>query len=361
MTRHSIGRFVIAVVLAAVLLPAVVQAQAIVKVNDDVWFRFGMQLQGWADWTQSAVTNGYAQNLYLRRDRFQVLGQLAPNVSFFFQTDDPNLGKAPKTSLTSGFVIQDAWMEWKLADEFAIGGGKFIVPLSRNELTSTVSFLTLDISPVSSLFSAPTQSDATRDSGFYAKGYLGGGHLEYRAAVEQGVRVADSRNPFRFTGWLNLDLFDTEKGYVYAGTNLGTKKILALSGGYDGQKSYKAYSGDVFTTLPLGSGGEFAAQGQWVHYDGGDFIPTLKRQDTYLVELAILIPATHFQPFGKWEDQKFNASTEKKNDIDRWGAGAHYYVYKQNLKFSAQWLRIEPKSPIKKTNEFTLAMQAFYN
>jgi hypothetical protein len=360
MKRHSIGRFVAAMAVAAVLLPAVANAQAIIKVNDDVWFRFGMQLQGWADWNQ-LQSNGYAENLYLRRDRFQVFGQMAPGVSFFFQTDDPNLGKAPK-SLTAGFVVQDAWMEWKIADAFAIDGGKFIVPFSRNELTSTVSFLTLDLSPVSSVFSAPTGSDATRDTGFEVKGYLiNGGHLEYRYAVFQGLRSTDSRNGFRNSAYLQYNFFDTERGYVYAGTNLGKKKIVNISAGYDGQSNYHAYSGDLFWNLPVGAGDELGGQVQWIHYDGNTFIKALPRQNDPLVELAYYIAAAKFQPFAKWEQQKFAADADKKNDITRWGLGFHYYVYGQNLKLSGQYLRIEPKSPLKKTNEFTLAMQAFYN
>jgi hypothetical protein len=358
MTRHPVRRLVFAAVaLAAVLLPAIANAQAIIKVNDDVWFRFGIQLQGWADWNQSAATSSYAQNLYLRRDRFLVTGSVAPNVTFYFQTDNPNLGKAPK-ALASGFLVQDAWMEWKINDAFAIDGGKFLVPLSRNELTSTISFLTLDISPSSTVFITPTATDAFRDTGVEFKGYLGEGHLEYRAAVMQGVRNTASNNAFRYTGYLQYDFFDTEKGYTYSGTNLGKKKILALSGGYDGQEKYKSYSGDIFFNLPCGVGDELGGQYQFMHYDGGTFIPTLPRQNTHLVELAYYISAARFQPFGKFEQASF--ATLKADDIKRFGGGFHYYVHGQNLKLSAQYLRIMPTSPIKDTNEFTLAMQVWY-
>jgi hypothetical protein len=359
MKRHSVGRFIAAAALVAVLLPAAAGAQAIIKVNDDVWFRFGMQLQGWGDWLQSATTRGYAENLYLRRDRFQVAGSVAPGVTFFFQTDQPNLGKAPK-ALTSGFTVQDAWMEWKLNDAFAIEGGKYLVSLSRNELQGTTSYLTLDISAVSSLFSAPTASDATRDTGFGLKGYLiDTGRLEYRYNIMQGIRAADSRNGFRQNAYVQYNFLDTERGYVYAGTNLGKKNIFNISTGYDGQAGYHAYSGDVFTNLKVGAGDEFAGQFQWIHYDGEHTI-AIPRQNTYLAEIAYYISAAKFQPFGKWEQQSFSAGSEMKNDIKRYGAGAHYYVYGQNLKLSAQYLRIMPKAPIKDTNQFTVAMQVFY-
>jgi hypothetical protein len=289
MTRHSshsLGRLVFAAAaLAAVLAvprPAAAQAQAIIRVNDDVWFRLGMQLNGWADWTQTAPTRGYAENLFLRRARFLVTGSVAPGVTFYLQTDDPNLGKAPK-NLATGFIIQDAWMEWKIADAFALDAGQFIVPFSRNSLQGTLSYLTMDISPTSTIIINANPADAARDTGVEAKGYLvDGGRLEYRFALTQGVRESGSRNAFRDTAYLQYDFFDTERGYVYHGTNLGKKKILALSAGYDGQNSYHAYNADVFTTIPVRTGDEIAGQVQWSHYDGESFLAAPARQNDYL-------------------------------------------------------------------------------
>src|SRR6266849_9869409 len=212
-------------------------AQVTVKVNDNVSFRIGAQLQLWADELQDPVSKGYAANLFVRRARFLVTGTVATNVSFFIQTDNPNMGKAPK-SLTTAFLIQDAWAEWKLRDEFAISGGLMLVPSSRHELNSTTSFITLDISPTSTVFAGPTQTSGTRDTGFQAKGYVADGRLEYRAGLFQGVRdaatatTAASRNAFLKSGWLSYDFWEKERGYVYAGTNRGTKKVLAISSGY---------------------------------------------------------------------------------------------------------------------------------
>src|ERR1700676_4068920 len=103
MTRHphhSIRRLVLAATALAAALaalaPGAARAQAIVKINDDVWFRFGLQLNGQADWTQSTASGGYAQNLYLRRDRFLVTGSVAPRGPFFFPTHDVKLRQGPK-------------------------------------------------------------------------------------------------------------------------------------------------------------------------------------------------------------------------------------------------------------------------
>lgn len=358
----SLAATAAALVLAlAALQPAAARGEAIMKVNDDVWVRFGLQLNGWADWTQSNTTGGYAENLFLRRDRFLITGSVAPGVTFYFQTDDPNLGKAPK-SLNTGFIVQDAWMEWKIADAFALDAGQFIVPFSRNSLQGTLSYLTMDISPTSTLIINANPADAARDTGIEAKGYLvDGGHLEYRFALTQGVRESGSRNAFRDTVFLQYDVFETERGYVFHGTNLGTKKILALSAGYDGQDSYHAYNADVFTTIPIAGGNEIAGQVQASHYDGESFLVAPARQNDLLVELAYFAAALKVQPFAKFEEQRFSADILHRADQTRWGAGMHYYLHGLNLKLSGQYLRVLARSPFKSSNEMTLGMQVWYS
>ena len=359
-----------AALLAGLAAPGAAQAQAIIMVSDTVNIKFGMQIQAWADFNQDTASAGYIDNLFIRRVRFLVAGQVAPDVTFFFMTDNPNLGKAPK-SLTTGFMTQDALLTWKIADAFRLEGGLFIVPLSRAGLSSTVQFFTLDISGTATQFAGPSGTNGLRDTGFQARGYLlDRKQLEYRVAVTQGLRTAavagvdgGSRNSFRSTAFLNYNFFETENGYVLGGTNLGKKKMLNLSGGVDTQSTYSAYSANLFTTLPVGKGGEIGGQAQWTHADGGTWIPAnaLPRQNDYLVEAAFLIPESKVQPFAKWEAQKYSDSYTVSKDISRWGIGLNYYVSKQNLKLTAQYLRITPDaSSISATNEFTLQLQLFY-
>ena len=361
-------RVVVAMALAALVVPAVAEAQAVIKVNDNVNFRIGFQLQAWGDWAQDAASNGYIENLYARRVRLIVGGQVAPDVTFFFQTDNPNLGKAPK-ALGTGLIVQDALMTWKLANQFRLEGGLFLVPLSRIGLSTTSAFLTLDISPTGTVFATPSATSGLRDTGFQARGYLlDRGQLEYRVAVTQGVRNAavagvdgGSRNAFRTTTFLNYNFFETENGYVLGGTNLGKKKVLALSGGWDTQASYNSYDANFFTTLPVGKGNEFAAQVQWTHYDGQKWLTTIPQQNDYVAELAFYLDAAKLQPFAKYEVQKFSQTAAQVNDVKRWGVGFHYNVSKQNFKISAQYLRVNPDLGSKPaTNQFSVELQVFY-
>ena len=357
-------------VLMLLFHSTIAHAQVVIKVNDNVAFRLGGQAQLWADELQDPATKAYIQNLYVRRIRFLLTGTVAPNVSFFYQTDNPNLGKTPK-ALTSGFVTQDAWAEWKLREEFALSAGLFLVPTSREELTSTTSFMTLDISPTATVFAAPTQTSATRDTGIQAKGYLfDGGRLEYRAALFQGVRDAAtttkpaSRNSFLHAVYLQWDFWEKERGYVYAGTNRGTRKILALSGGYTGQKDYKSGSVNLHTNIPVGTAkdkNEIAALLQAMHYDGGTFLKTMPKQNDYLAEFDYYMAPVKTQPFVKFEDQKFSAASNPSKDVFRFGAGFNYYVSGQNLKLTGQLLRIKPKNgAVRASNEFTVQMQVWY-
>jgi len=352
--------------LVLLFLPTLAQAQVQIKVNDDVWIRFGTQLQIWADEQQDATTKGFSENLYVRRARFLLTGSVAPNVTFFIQTDDPNLGKTPK-ALTAGFLLQDGWAEWKLNDEFALEAGLMIIPLDRAELISTTSFMTIDISPTSNVFATPTQTSGTRDTGFQAKGYLDDGRLEYRAGLFQGVRTAAtatstaSNNAFRHSFWLNYDFFDKETGYVYKGTNLGTRKIVAVSSGYDAQRDYKAYSASVHATIPEPGKDEFAVLAQGVHYDGGKFLTTLPRQNDYLVEGDWYFAPLKVQPFAKYEDQHFTIASTPSKDQKRYAGGLNYYVAGQNLKFTGQATHVKPSNnALHATNEYTVQMQVWY-
>ncbi len=347
-------------VLLLLFQSTLAHAQVVVKVNDNVNFRFGAQFQMWADELQDAVTRGYAQNLFMRRIRFLLTGQLAPNLTFFFQTDNPNLGKTPKT-FNGTFIVQDAWFEYKLSDALMFDGGEFLVPLSRDGLTSTISFLTLDVSPTSTVYNGPTQSNGLRDLGFQAKGYVADGRLEYRAALFQGVRDAAARNSFRHTGFLQYDFMEKERGYVYAGTGLGKRKVLALSGGYDGQRDYKSYSGTLYTFVPVMGTNEVAGSLAVNHYDGGNFLKTLPRQNDYFAQLGYYFAPLKLQPFAKYEDQKFGVTSVPSKDVRRYGAGVNYYVMGQNLKLTGQYLHVTPRNTaIKSTNEFTIQVQAWY-
>lgn len=360
------------VILALVVAfaPGIASAQAVVKVNDDVNFRLGFFLQGWGDWQQNAA-GGYAQNLFLRRARFLLTGNVAKDVSFFFQTDNPNIGKSTQTAtsgttgvknLSTGFVLQDAFVEWKVDNAFRLDAGLFLVPLCRDCLTSIATFMTLDISSISTAENAVTQSSGTRDTGFGARGYLLGDRLEYRADIFSGFRQPGANNSFRYAGRLQYDFLDTEvTNYVYAGTNLGKRKILALGVGTDNQGAYHAYAADAFVDMPVNHGDSVGAQASWIHYDGEDLFTALPQQNNYMVQGGYYLSKLKLQPFLLYQTVRFSQSAKTGGNNDKYQAGLNFYVHGQNLKFTPAFSRVIPKSPTAPaTNEFTIQLQAAY-
>lgn len=351
-----IGRMLM---LAAISVPAF--SQIVVK-NEDVTFKFGVQGQLWADWTQdSSGAPGYQQNFYLRRARLIVGGDIGKDISFFIETDDPKLGITPK-NLASGFILQDAMLEWRPTKVFQVSGGLMFVPSSRNALQSTLSYLTLEISPLSTVTNTAMQTSALRDVGFQFKGFFARERLQYRIGAFDGERDANGHNSLRTAAYLQYDFFDREKGYLFGGTTLGKQKILALNAGADKQSSYRGYSANIVANIPVRKGDEVAGQFQYYHYDGRTKFIAIPDQNDYMLEAAYYIHQVKLQPFLKYESQAFVAAANTSKDINRFGLGANYYIRGQNLKWTCQYLRALPQngSPVKPANEFTVQLQLMY-
>ncbi|HLK65591.1 MAG TPA: hypothetical protein VKU19_19270 [Bryobacteraceae bacterium] len=365
---------VIGCVLMLALAPAA-SAQLQVK-SEDITLKFGFQGQFWADWTQdatapSAGNQGYVQNFYLLRARLMFGGTIGNNINFFFQTDDPKLGYSPAggsktmttgTSTSPGFVLQDAWMEYKASTHLQIAAGEMLLPVSRQGLQSTLSFYTLNISPVSTIANGPTQESALRDMGLQARGYFFNDRLQYRGGIFAGERDANGRNSLRPALYLQYDFFDREKEYAYAGTALGKRKILAIDAGGDTQGSYRSMSANIANDTPVNGGDELGFNFQYLHFDGRNKFTAIPNQNNYLLEGAYYLHKCKFQPFLKFETQDFVAAVNNTKDINRWGFGGNYYVHGQNLKVTAQYLRALPQngSTIRPSNEFTMQLQVFY-
>jgi hypothetical protein len=373
--------------LLLLLAPLAANAQVIVKVNDNVNFRFGLQLQGWADWTEDPNSEGYSQNMFLRRIRAQILATVAPGVSIFYQTDNPRVGSGAadgNKNFNTGFETQDAFIEWKIcADMIMFDAGEYLVPTNRNGLTSTGSFLALDIGTWALQGNGIMKGNGGRDYGAGFHGYLLDDKLEYRLAGFDGNRnpttpqpaplgpAAGSRNPYRFAGRIQYDFLDSEKGdntagkYVYAGTNRGLKKILVVGAWGDGQGDYKAYGGDIFFDFPIVGKDALTAEFDYSHFEGGNDFPTLAKQDDVYAEAGWYFDAVKLQPFARYEDLNFSKQTDKPKNQQRFMAGLNWYIYGQNLKLTAAWERIVPKTQpvtalVKNTNHFVVQIQALY-
>jgi hypothetical protein len=297
-------------------------------------------------------------------------GQVAPNVFFYVDTENANLGKttvggtgtgakAPAT----GFNLLDAIGEWRVDKAFNIQFGEILVPTNRWILTSSASTFMLDQSAYNNLYTAGLQNNTGRDTGFMARGYFLGDHLEYRSAILSGFRAPGAKNSFRLTEWLQYNVFDTEVYNFpsYSGVNFGKRKILAIAGAYDTQGDYQLASGNVFLDLPTGFGSvESTVVYQYI--DGGTFLTTLPKEDTFSVEAGAFIKGMQFAPIARYEQRSYDATANKPKNEQRWAVGLNFYPYKKfenNFNVKVWWQRVTPKVGYA-TNEFTVQMQVFY-
>ena len=86
------------IAVLALVLPlagaATANAQVLIKVSDDVNFKLGVLGQFQMDTVEDPPGDANSNNLFSRRLRLMFAGQVAKNVTFFIETDTPNLGKA---------------------------------------------------------------------------------------------------------------------------------------------------------------------------------------------------------------------------------------------------------------------------
>jgi phosphate-selective porin O/P len=345
--------------VAALLIGAVpAAAQIVVKASDDVNFKLGVLGQFQADTVDNPGTEPNTNNLFVRRLRLLFAGQVAKNVSFFVETDAPNLGKtlSGAKNIQPSVILQDAYAEFRVADAFTLDAGLMFIPFSRNSLQSAATLLPIDYGTNTFNQSAPTQSTTGRDTGFQARGYFLGNRLEYRIGGFQGFRDAGSDDAFRYAGRVQYNVLDTETGFFYTGTYLSKKKILAVGAAFDAQKDFHAYDADAFFDYPLGPGA-VTAQFDYNRFDGGDTLTTLAKQNDVLAEAGYLIRALKLTPVLQFAHR--NLSDRSLGDETRTAVGANYWWAGHNANIKALYTRIAPRG-LGKQNEFTVQLQIFY-
>jgi Phosphate-selective porin O and P len=337
-------------------LPAA--AQIVIKANDDVNFKLGMLGQFQADSLDLSTPDSNVNNLFVRRLRLLFGGQVAKNVTFFIETDAPNLGKTLPSgkNIQPSVIIQDAFASLKAVDAFTLDAGLMFVPFSRNSVQTAASLLPIDYGSNTFNASAPTQSSTGRDTGFQARGYLVSNHLEYRLGAFQGARNTRSDNAFRYAGRVQYNVFQPEVGFFYTGTYLGAKKILALGAAFDTQSHYHAYDVDAFLDYPLGPGA-ITGQFNYNRFDGGETLKTLPEQNDVLVEVGYLIKSAKLTPVLQFTHRDLTGGSA--GDETRTSIGANYWWAGHNVNVKGAYTRIAPRG-LAKQNEYTVQLQLFY-
>lgn len=332
--------------LAALALAAFagrpVSAQTVVSSQDGNWtYRIGMLAQAQAQAEDNAAKTGAANagtadNLgYLRRLRLQGEFTFYKNFIMFFETDNPNYGKGNPDSTKNqpSVFFQTLYMTYQFSPELMIDTGMLLTPSSYNHLQSAASILPMDLGAFTNLESTALTANGGRDWGAELRGYIAD-HLEYRAAVLEGLRGTGDRNPYRFTGRASYYFWGIESSRFYRGTSLGKIATWEVGGSYDVQKSYKMWDIDTFFDQPVGGAGDgITIQADWQHYDGGDFIKAIPKQHVLLVEGGYYFGAIHTQPFAQYTEEKYDTGvTLPKQKQWQVGLGFYFHGYNSNFK-----------------------------
>jgi hypothetical protein len=237
----------------------------------------------------NAEGDGPSFDFFLRRARIMVWGSVTKELSFFIDTDEPNLGKGG-TFNTSTF-IQDAFLTYSFMPEFRIDAGLMLVPLSHHTLEGATSLHALDYHADTIRF--PT-GRIFRDAGIQFRGVALDDHLHYRVGIFEGVRngaipappagaptrsLANPKGIPRFTGHVRGNIVGVEPDFFFKGIYFSPTPIVSVGVGADyqpasvfktnGRGNYFALSADVFAELPFTADDELIAKLNFFHYSPG--------------------------------------------------------------------------------------------
>jgi hypothetical protein len=407
-------------------LPAVAQIGPAreLKLAEFTWFRFGAQVQAWFKAAQDRILQSdgsdgqWAWDFYCRRCRFFTTGSVVKDVYFNILFESSNVGKGDNSGGKGPAVPQilDAYGQVKFATGFWLSGGSILLPLTRNGLQPTTTYVSIDVANVSTTPILQGNSNVLRDLGIQANGFFLENHIEYRLGMFQGSRQAagplqtGSHNAPRFVAMVSANLWDPETGYVNGGHYYGTRKVLGVMGNFDYQvfrtnapaagpftgaagvgadkNAYTGISGAAFINLPLAGpnpkgGDEIVGLLQFGYYDGGlrgtydpttvmnfGTYPLVLKQTDYLAEAGYYNHGLHLSFFGKFEMRKISddydvAFRQVAPVPSQWwaAAGLKYYVaFPSNfMNFALQYERVNnmdaPSSQQKGTHNITFQMQ----
>ncbi|HZX65101.1 MAG TPA: hypothetical protein VFE76_06880, partial [Myxococcales bacterium] len=143
---------------------AVIGPSRELKFAENTWFRFGAQVQAWTRIAQDRnvlatdPAGTYAWDYYCRRCRFFATGSVVKDVYFNILFEAANFGRfdatqvatAPNISTKTVGIPQilDAYGQVRFTDWFWLSGGSILLPLTRNGLQPTTTYLSIDTSNV---------------------------------------------------------------------------------------------------------------------------------------------------------------------------------------------------------------------
>lgn len=218
--------------------------------SKDTFLNINLLLQFQAQLIQKGAPDerSWGKEFFLRRVRLLLGGQVNKFISFFIDTDMPNWGKGNDWNKPT-FYIQDAFLTFKVVDQFMVDAGLIIAPFSRHGYQSAVALFGLEYH--ADLIKYPT--DATkvwRDAGAQIRGYIFKERLQYRFSVMNGskndvlqkdindkaVLLTNPKDYPRVTAHLRYNFLGTETDMFAKGIYFADKPVVSLGVSFDYQQ-----------------------------------------------------------------------------------------------------------------------------
>ena len=362
---------------------------AVLKISDNVIFRFGSVIQPTYEGLQDPNSGGYSQNFYLRRARFSVLANLPENITVFFQTDDPRVGYSSNNgqkNINSGFLIQDAYAQWNfLGHAMAIQAGEFLIPTERQVLTSVSTFLALDLPDLVPAGGhgrgsqrRPRLRRRIERSAARRSPDLSHGHLRRLPRADDACRSRRSDRPpapeTRFSSpAASSTTSSTRSTSTPTRARTSARRRSSRSPASTRLRAIsRATAATSFFDWPVLDGDAVTAEADYIHYDGHGFVfddngtnNTLPEQNSFYANAGFYFCNLKLQPFIRYEFLDYADIVNLAKEQQRIGGGFNYYVYGQNFKIVPYYERVIPKvqpttAQIKDFNRFVLEMQGSF-
>lgn len=353
--------------------------------------QFSGAIQLWLRYTEAnpgSTANQQPVNqltdISVRRLRLKLAGALTSQLTYTVQVGENNLNYLAGRDIR--MRILDAYAEYKISDALFLGAGKSAwTGLARSSTPATQRLLGLDLA----LIATPTlniEDDFLRTLGIFARG--GTARLNYRINISNpfsatGITLSSvpvfSPRPgsLQLSGYTSFYFAGHEKltNAFYPATYLGSKKIIALGGGFiyqpdalqsvqQGVPTYhpmKHVAIDLFCEIPLTSAA-FTLYSAWFNYDfgpgylrnlgvnniangvenpasfngPGNTFPALGTGNALLIQTGYLLPKLHqhnvrLQFFTGIHHGSFNNMKENMNLLE---GGFNVYLKEHQSKFT---------------------------
>jgi hypothetical protein len=277
-------------------------------------------------------------DLFLRRGRIILAGQITDGVLFFAETDNDNAGKYGAANASTD--IQDIYVDFRILDSAHwVKAGLILLPFSFETRSSAASLLGIDYN-VEAIKLANTF--VWRDYGAELHGEFFSKKVAYTVGVFDGYDSATgTKNPdadTRFTGHMVVNLVgDAETGWFYGQNRLGSAgSYLSVGAGFDKQAGAslitatededarivdsEAWVVDFKAGTDVGNVG-VTVNGAWHDWDSAVY-----EGSTAFIEAGVLVGKTMLT--GKYAIQDPDAGDETQD----YTAGIHYFMKDHNVR-----------------------------